>query len=166
MPHYDKPDESLDILISKLMEDHFPELVKANVTIETLFAYDDKGGHPVKCGGYPAMAVVKINNLKNRIKGLADVELTIDGEIFKNLTERQREGLCYHELLHLEVQYDKEGNLKVDDAGRAKIRLAKHDYQFGWFSKSAVQYGNDSPEVYQASLLWNRDGKAFFPTVA
>lgn len=165
MPHYDTPDNSVTDLLDKVKEQYHPELIEAQVTTEVLFAYDDKGGFPVKFGGYPALAVVKINNLKNRAKGFADIEIIVDGEAYKSLTEPQRIAVWDHELYHVVVKRDKEGNIKTDDLNRPKLSVKKHDYQLGWFREIAERHGSNSPEVYQASILWHKDGRTFFPSI-
>ena len=165
MPYYDTPTPEVAEIISSLIEEYYPDLKEAAATIESLFAYDNKGGFPVKAGGYPALACIKINNLKNRVKGFADAEIVIDAENFNAMTPEQRRALLDHELMHLIVVRDKEGAVKTDDASRPKIRLKKHDYQMGWFREIALRHGENSPEVYQAKMLWQKDGRTFFPKV-
>ena len=163
--HYDTPTPEVAEIISSLIEEYYPDLKEAAATIESLFAYDNKGGFPVKAGGYPALACIKINNLKNRVKGFADAEITIDAENFNSMTKAQKISLLDHELYHLIVVRDKEGAIKTDDASRPKLRLKKHDYQMGWFREIAIRHGDNSPEVYQAKILWQNDGRTFFPKV-
>lgn len=165
MPHYDKSSPQVAEIINSLISQYYPDLEEGQVTIESIFAYDSKGGFPVKANGYPALACIKINNLKNRVKGFADAEITIDAENFKSMTEAQKIALLDHELMHLVVVRDKEGNIKTDDANRSKLRLKKHDYQMGWFKEIAVRHGENSPEVYQANILWQKDGRTFFPKI-
>lgn len=163
MAHYDTaPQEVLD-LINSTIEEFYPELVEADVTVDAMMAYDEKGGFPVKHGGYPALAMIKSTSLKNRVKGMADAEITIDAEAFKNMNKLQQKALIDHELCHLIVVRDKEGNIKTDDADRPKLRMRKHDHQMGWFREIAIRHKYNSPEVYQATLLWNEDAPIFFP---
>jgi len=164
MTHYDQPPEEVHEIINKLIDDHYPDLKEAAVKIDVLFAFNDKT-FAVKCGGYPALAVVKINSLKARFKGQGDAEIIIDGDGYEAMSTEQREAVCDHELHHILVQRDKEQNIKRDDLDRPKFRMKKHDYQLGWFREIAERHGQNSPEVYQAKLLWNNDGKTFFPQV-
>lgn len=165
MPQFDITPESINQTVQSLIEANHPELVEANVTVDTIFAFDDKGGFPVKTNGYPSSANIKISNLKSRVKGAADAEICIDREAFNAMTEGQQAALLDRELHRLIVVRDKEGNVKVDDAERAKLRLKKFDYMLGWFKEIAVRHGADSPEVYQANILWQKDGRTFFPKV-
>ena len=77
----------------------------------------------------------------------------------------QQEALLDRELFRLVVKRDKEGNVKTDDAERPVLRLKKFDYMLGWFKEIAVRHGGDSPEVYQANILWQKDGRTFFPKI-
>ncbi len=165
MPYYDASTPQVAEIINSLIGQYYPDLEEGQVTIESIFAYDNKGGFPVKAGGYPALACIKVNNLKNRVKGFADAEITIDAEAFKAMTDPQKIALLDHELYHVLVVRDKEGNIKTDDANRSKLRLKKHDYQMGWFKEIAQRHGENSPEVYQANILWQKDGRTFFPKI-
>lgn len=162
MTHYDTaPQEIIDI-INNIIDEYHPELVEAQATVDAMMAYNDKGDFPVKASGYPALATIKISSLKNRVKGMADAEITIDAEAFKSMNELQQKALIDHELYHLIVARDKEDNIKIDDAGRPKLKIRKHDYQMGWFKTIAIRHKHNSPEVYQANLLWNSDAPIFF----
>lgn len=159
---YDKtPDEVLH-LINETMEKYHPDLTNNGVTVDALFA-ENSNGDPLKHGGYPALAYVKITNLRNRIKGFADAEITIDRLVWNGLSQDQRASLIDHELHHLQVKTDKDGNTKTDDADRPKLGLKKHDYQFGWFREIAARHGQNSMECYQANMILKNDGLTFFP---
>ncbi len=163
MPQYDITSPEINETVQKLITANHPELVEANATVDTIFAFDDKGGFPVKTNGYPSAANIKISNLKSRVKGAADAEICIDRDAFNAMTEPQQLALIDRELYRLIVVRDKEGAVKRDDADRAKLRIKKFDYMLGWFKEIAVRHGTDSPEVYQANILWQKDGRTFFP---
>lgn len=163
MTSYDKAPQEVIELINKTIDDFYPELKEAGVTVEALFAFSETADYPVKFGGYPALAYIKISNLKSRVKGMADAEITIDKGAYEAMNPMQQRALLDHELHHLIVARDKDGNIKIDDCSRPKLKVKKHDYQMGWFREIAVRHGENSPEVYQAKLLWNNDGKTFFP---
>lgn len=160
--HYDQPSDSTLALIQSTLEEFHPELVEAQVTVDAIMAFNDKG-FPVKEGGYPALACTKINSLVNRIKGFMDASIYIDGSAFESMGEAEQKALIDRQLYCLTVVRDKEQNIKTDDAGRSKLRLKKCDYRLSWFREIAVRHKENSPEVYQAKLLWRNDGKTFFP---
>lgn len=155
------PQEVHDKAASIIAQFH-PQLGSSEVTLDILMATNDTGD-AVSHAGYPALAVVRIINLKDRVKGLKDAEITIDAKAYWHMTDEQRTALIDHELTHLIVLYDGDGLMKTDDIGRPKLKLKKHDYQFGWFTEVAKRHGRNSPEVYQARILWENDGQAFFP---
>jgi len=163
--HYDTPPQETLDLINFIKDKHHPELRDNNVTVDAIFAYNDKSEYPVKQGGYPVLAFTKVTPLKNRVKGFADVEITIDGSAWESLNDAQKEALIDRELYSLTLIYDKEGALKTDDANRPKIKLKKYDYRLSWFREIATRHKENSPEVYQAKILWNQDGPTFFPKV-
>ena len=59
-----------------------------------------------------------------------------------------------HELSHLELVTDGYGNVKHDDLERPRLRIALHDWQFGWFDAVARRHGSDATEVQQAKKLF------------
>lgn len=162
--HYDQPSEQVIALIKSTIKEFHPELDEAQVTVDAIMAYNDKG-FAVKAGGYPALACIKANSLANRIKGLADALITIDGDSYDSMSEAQQKALIDDQLYCLMITRDKEQNIKTDDASRPKLRLKKCDYRLSWFREIAVRHGSNSPERYQAKVLWENDGKAFFPNL-
>ena len=158
------PTEVLD-LIKQTMEEYHEELHEADVTVDAIFAFNESGDYPVKFGGYPALAFIKINSLKNRVKGAMDAEITIDRDAYNAMSQLQRIALIDHELHHLIIARDKEDNIKFDDAERPKLKIRKHDYQMGWFRDIALRHKENSPEVYQAQMLWQADATTFFSKV-
>jgi hypothetical protein len=146
----------------KLISQYHHDIENAAVRIDYLFATSDSG-NAVMLHGYPCLAVVRIVNLKDRAKKNADAEITIDAEAYKTMTDAQKDGLLDHELHHLIVKRDKDGGFDLDDLYRPKLKLRKHDWQMGWFEEIARRHGPASPEVYQAQILWDNAGQAFFP---
>lgn len=165
MPSFDITTPEINQTVQSLIEQNHPELVEANVTVDTIFAFDDKGGFPVKTNGYPSAANIKISNLKSRVKGAADAEIVLDRDAFNSMSVIQQQALIDRELYKLSVKRDKEGNIKTDDANRAKLGLKKFDYMLGWFKEIAIRHKENSPEVFQAKILWQKDGQTFFPKV-
>lgn len=165
MASFDTTPESLNQTIQTLIAANHPELVEANVTVDTIFAFDDKGGFPVKTNGYPSSANIKISNLKSRVKGAADAEICIDRDAFNAMTEGQQQALLDRELHKIMIKRDKEGTIKIDDASRPVLKIKKFDYMLGWFKEIAIRHKENSPELYQAKLLWKNDSKTFFPSL-
>ncbi len=138
------------------------DLWKCELKIDYLYATNDTGD-AVSHRGYPALAVVRIVNLKDRTKGMGDAEITIDAAKYMKMTERQQDALLHHELHHLIIVSDEEGHVKLDDQGRPKLKMRKHDYDFGLFTDIAEIYGMDSPEVTNMKIMWDNAHQALFP---
>jgi hypothetical protein len=142
-------------LLAAVMKQHHPEFVEVGVRVNVLMATrarDEKTGEPkgesaLRHHGWPAQALIKINGHRDRVAGKADADLYLDAERWDELTQRQRQALLHHELLHLEIQSDEDGNVVLDDCNRPKLRIRPHDYQMGGFYQVAEDYGADAPEV-------------------
>lgn len=157
------PDEVIE-KVNDLLELYHPKLKEAGVTIHILQAHST-GGDAVTVGGYAALACISITSLKNRVKGMKDVEIIIDAERYDELTEPQQIALLDHELHHLEIDPDEGGGCKRDDASRPKLVMRRHDVQFGWFTVIAERHGANSPEQMQAKKLIDKYGQSFFPFI-
>ncbi len=146
-----------------MIERYHPQLRDAGVTLTYLFAHatTDKNGDPtgpaIKFGGYAALATIKIIGAKERADGRADAEMTIDGDRWQELTEGRKYALVDHELEHLELKYDKDGNVVRDDMNRPKLVIRKHDHQFGWFDAIVRRHGRSACEFEQYDTFKSAD---------
>lgn len=126
------PDEVMAIAESVIRE-HHNTLNKAGLTIGYLFAHADKDeeGNPkgpsIQHNGYAVAAVVRIVNLRDRVAGLPDVMIVIDGDQWPEWSAERRRAILDHELTHIRLTD------KTDDADRPKVKLRKHDIMIGGF---------------------------------
>jgi len=136
------------------MRHYHKDLADAGVTVALLIASGPRDSHgelmgpAVSHGGYAAKAVVKITNLKDRAAGLEDVVLILDGDHIDEWTDREADAIYDHELAH-PVLVLKKGKLVRDDLNRPKLRMRKHDGQFGWFFDVAERHKEHSTEAQQ-----------------
>lgn len=172
-----KPGHEVHGLIREIMEEHHPDLVEAGVTVNAVFAYaplrsDGVPKQPsVKLHGYPCEAVVKINSLKARVEGLADATITFDGHLWggvetaklEPMADDRRKALIDHELQHLELKTDGDGNNKRDDLNRPELKMRLHDVEVGWFRAIAERHGKAAGECRQAAMLVDRKGQLLWP---
>ncbi len=157
MPLYEKANAECYRICETMLKLYHGHLVDVGVTVDILFAKPkpDKNGEvdpaavTVKHGGYPAAAVVKINSFKLRAQGHADAEITIDHEKWSVTADDRKDALIDHELEHIELKLDKEGNVARDDLDRPMLKLRPHDHQFGWFDSVARRHGMASYELQQ-----------------
>ncbi len=110
---YDKVPAEVRKIVKDLVEQHFPDLVEAEVKIDLLFATaehkDEEGPREpsLKLNGYPCAAIAKITSYENRVKGPGDCSISIDADEetgWPSWSDRRRESLLRHELLHFEIQ--------------------------------------------------------------
>jgi Putative phage metallopeptidase len=161
MPHYDSaPTEAYSIAKSTLQHERYRPFREAGVSWSLWMAFANNDEPPITFHGVAALARAKIIRLLDRVKGNTDVEILIDGVWWQNATPAGRSALLAHEFWHFEIITDKR-----DDTGRPVVRLRKHDYQFGWFNCIAQQYGADSVECLQASILMDKDGQSYWPAL-
>lgn len=90
--------------------------------------------------------MIKIVGLADRVAGLADSMLKIDAERWKDLSDKQRNALIDHELTHLIVKTDKDGNTKTDDLDRPKLQMKRHDREISCFDDVIRRHERDSLE--------------------
>ena len=154
------PGTDVSELVTELIDQFHPHLRDVDVTFEFLSVTREKdddgefaGDHPLKLHGYPCAAIVKINAYKLRVQGHADVLITINGEEWETLSRDEQRALMDHELTHVELKTDAEGNLSRDDLGRPKLKMRLHDHQFGWFDAVVRRHGKASIEHQQAETF-------------
>lgn len=159
----------LDVLAVAVTKYH-ADLDEAGVTFNVLMVHasrDEKtgmaSGPAIKCHGYPAKAVVKINPLEKRVAGLADAMILVDGDEWGEWTEEHRLAVFDHELEHLELQKDEDDGVKLDDCGRPKLKLRLHDIVLEGFSEVAKRHGDASNEKMLAKFVADKFGQMLFP---
>lgn len=155
MPTLTKNPPGVAEIVNRIVEKFHGGLLGAGVTIDILEArprVNDNGdteGCALKLHGYQCAAIMKVVSYKERVKGNADAELTIDGENWETLTMEEKEALVDHELEHLQLKLDGEGLLIRDDLDRPKLKIRLHDVQIGWFNPVARRHGPASIEWKQ-----------------
>lgn len=161
---YNRAPQIVEDKAQALILRNYPDIDKAELKIDYLFCFSD-AGPAITNGGYPAIGQCKVISLKDRSKGMGDVEIMLDQTAFMNMSSDQQDALIDHELNHIIILRDDDGLLKTDDLNRPRVTMRKHDYQMGWFTCIAQRHGAASPEVYQAKILFEENGQAFFPAL-
>jgi hypothetical protein len=156
-------DASVHALAKEVMEAHHPELRMPDgefVRLCIMMAFGDANSDEpsLKLHGYPAAAIVKVIPYDQRVDKRADAEIKIDQSQWDSFTENQQRALLDHEITHLEIQKDKDGFVKTDDAGRPKLGVRLHDWQLGGFRSIAERYGTDAIEVMNARAFDEKFG--------
>jgi hypothetical protein len=119
------------------------DLAAAEVSIGILMATAPEGEPAVKLHGYACAAKVKINSYADRVEGKPDATITIDAAEWAEMDDLRRQALIDHELNHLEVQRDEEGQVKSDAHGRPKLKIRLHDVEVGVFDRIIAKYESE-----------------------
>jgi hypothetical protein len=149
----------------------YKELIEAKVRIDFLFAFAEVGedgeskGDAITKHGIRALGVCRKLGVKDRVMGRADAEILLDGDWWEDASEGQRRALLDHEMHHLVVCSDQEGQVIRDDLKRPKLKMRKHDVEVGWFALVAGRHGSNSLEIEQAKAVMDSYGQLFWPTI-
>jgi hypothetical protein len=150
MSWYSIANEEVNLTIQKVMKENHGDLHAAGVTVTALIARSEEGP-AIKVRGSEAAGCIRITKLAERTLGLGDALMTLDGERMDAWTSRRLQAVIDHELRHLMLAKNKKtGQIQLDDEGRPKLRIRPHDFEFGWFARTAELYGEESYEVSQA----------------
>lgn len=160
MPSYMKTDEHLPALIADTAEQYRGDLVNAGVHVDALWAY---GG--LKHHGYPAAAVVKINGVKERLRGIADATIIFCVEHWQKISQAERIALVDHELTHLVLVVDEDGRPIADDAGRPRLKMRPHDFELGVFDVIVQRHGAAAGDTKALIAAAERKTQAALPLV-
>lgn len=155
------PDEVVRMLEDAMTKWHV-ELTEARVEVKPLFcrAYDRDGEAipAIKSSGQAKVARIKITSLEDRVRGLGDAKLLIDGNKWERIGHNARLALLDHELEHLEINGE-----DLDDAGRPKLKLKHHDWEVSGFDEVIKRQGENAIEFQGAAKLRERFAQLLLP---
>jgi putative metallopeptidase len=158
---YDKAPLVVQTTVLEVLHQHHGDLESAGVTLNILFAYQyDKDGEALpamKVRGHQALAKISITSLPDRVRGLPDAKLVFDREFgWVRLSDSRRQALIDHELTHLMLVFDAEGDLKLDDCNRPKLKLRHHDWELTGFDAVAKRHGEAAVEIHEI-IRWQEE---------
>lgn len=159
-------------MLDHVLDTYQQRLRKAGVHVglrQAMSKVDDEGnpkGPALKHHGVPCYATVKIVAQKDRVMGLADAVITIDGDRWATLARETRIAILDHECEHLEPLLEEDGSPKEDDCGRPRLAMKPHTYEVGWFVEVAARHGNASIERQQAQMMLAENGQVLFAFMA
>lgn len=141
MKTYKKTGDDVPKIVTALLRKWYLVLAGIELRVDTIFVSTDGKGPALTHGGHPAAAVVRILDSKQRAMGRGDVEIVIDEAGWQDMGQAERNALIDYELYHVELKLDDDKKVKLDEHGRPKIKMRKHDHQFGWFEVIAHLHG-------------------------
>jgi hypothetical protein len=141
-------DQTVLDMADQIIRRYYPEFIDAGLTIFYVFVETDGIGAALSHGGYPAAGACKINSLKDRVEGKADCTITIDKAWWAGHDTRQNLAMLDHELHHILIAKDDDNKFILDDCGRPKVKLRKHDWQHGGFLEIAKRHRMASVDMH------------------
>lgn len=170
MAIYRNADSQAHDLIHELIDEYHGSLKDCAVRVGALFAFaprDEETGEPkgdaLKKYGLPASATVRIVSQRDRIAGLPDCQILIDGEAWeKEWSDEHKKAVLDQQLQYLEVQFDEEGGVKLDACCRPRLRIIPPDYLISGFRMIAERHGDESVEVKEARKVQKVYGQLLF----
>lgn len=175
MPTFQKCDASVYKLANDIIlkfDTHKP-LGASGCKIDLVFAFcdrDEKSGRPLNDAltknGIRALGITRSIPLKDRALGRGDAEVALDGDWWKEVGAEEQEAMLDHELHHISIKCDKNGNIHYDDLNRPLIKIRKHDVEVGWFRVIAERHGSASIEQQQAKKIMDSQGQFYWPGIA
>jgi len=151
-------------------ESHLP-ILESGVTFSLLFAFGDRDedtgeltSDALTLHGQRALGIARKVSEKDRVKGLPDAEILLDGDYWPTVDEEKQRALLDHEMHHISLKVSK-GQIQHDCAGRPKLKLRKHDVEIGWFKCIAERHGAASIERQQAQHILDSCGQYFWPQI-
>lgn len=131
MSTYHQPDRGMLDVLHDVTERYHDRLVDAGVRVAILQAravVDKNGirkGPAIRHGGYACLATIRIVPTRQRVAGLADAEILVDGDRWPDLSAEERRALIDHELTHIEVKEDDDGVLLELDGSPEDVEAAE-----------------------------------------
>jgi hypothetical protein len=166
---YSLADKDTELLCEDLVANYHADLDTAGATFNIVFALrdpEDESDKPVLANkGHRVFGISKIHSLKERLLGLADAEILLDGDAWPSMNGKAKRAALDHQLQYFEVKRDKEGEFVYDDLQRPVLKMRLSDRSYDWFDAVAERHGEHSMEVIQMRRLFTESGQTYLPFV-
>jgi hypothetical protein len=156
---YAKVDVETSQIFEEVLGENHDEMTAIGVTFDILFGYapvNDEGertGNALKIHGFPTNSISSIVNLKNRVKGNADAEIVLDGDIWPDLTIEQKKAVLDRAVEQFEISRNIDGEVITDTHGRPKLKMRQADWCISVFTDIVKRHGVNAPESAQLAAL-------------
>ena len=142
-------DKAVYTRLESMISGYYGELLECSVTIGILFAHPSSKSPDkpaIMVHGIQVYSTIRLINLKDRVAGLPDVQLILDGPYWsdRTTTEANRTEIIDSQLYRLEVKRDKSGGIITDDLGRPVFRLKRPDYALSGYDAIIRRHGAGS----------------------
>ena len=145
-------------VVYDVMDRWHTELGKAEVGISVLMVHppenaegEPTGAPAIKLHGAACYAKIKRLSAEDRIMAIGagvvvDARMEIDAFRWGQLSKKQRDALIDHELTHLYIREDTNGQVMLHDDGRPKLFMMPDDWQITGFERVTRRHGMDAIE--------------------
>ena len=103
-------------------------------------------------GGIVLAKASKLGNKQRDVFGYAFM-IVVAHDLWREMPKKKRLRLLWHELNHLQIMYDEDGNPETDAEGRVKTWLQKHDLIVRSFKEEIEKFGLDADALPTAKYL-------------
>lgn len=155
-------------VLSRVLSSHHRDLKNAKIRVALIMIDPklDTTGEPLGpamvVGGDPAVARVRIASPIDRLLGGYDVRIDVDGFIWGLASEGRKLALLDHELCHLCLDRDSQGQIVPNDDSTARLVRRGHDWALTGFAEVVERHGNDAVEVFGLKALHDEHGQLLF----
>jgi len=151
---YSMAPEPLVELCREIIQRWHPDLDSADAKVDILLAFRDpeKEAPALSKEGHRILGTSKILSLKDRVKGMGDCEIVLDGDEWSAMTDAHKEALIDHQLEHFEVKRDKDGSFIFDDLNRPVLKMRPHDRVIRMYDSIIARHRETSLEMRQLRL--------------
>lgn len=146
-------------IMEDLIKTHRKDLAEARIAIAWRFGWRTDTDGKLKLGTMSKASEFQRDLPKDAYDGV----MQLNHEAFNGglLGDEQQRAVIYHELCHLEVAKDADGEPKQDDKGRTCFRIRKHDVEefnevvakFGCYKKDVEKFAATAAEAQRQPLL-------------
>ena len=168
MTTYQKCSDTERKLLHQVINDCYPDIEKARVTFDLIFARAERDkdnlpkGTPLKEHGVACASIIKKTNVINRVCGLRDILLLLDGDAWADFGIAEKNALLDHNLYHIMLEKAEDGTFSHDNAGRPLTELRNHDFDVGGFQEVIGRRGRAALEAQYLSEAANYHGQLTF----
>ncbi len=175
MPTFRQADPEDTALLAAVIKEYHPEFREHGVRITLWYAHatrDDLGekkGPAIRANRLQAADyAVKICSYERRVKGSGDAEIHLDGDEVETWTEATKEARLDEAMRELELvtEDDEQGAVKLDDAGRPKLRRSVPDVTVKVWKDVCERRGDHATAVQALRSLDRAFVQAVFPEFA
>lgn len=133
--------------MTRLCRQYHPALADHEIRVALTFVRAfDKDEEPItalKFAGAPANAVVKLLSPERKLREPFDAEIRVDGHIWDDLTDSEKDALIDHELTHIKLVTDANGVVITNDDNSPKLKLIPDDVILTAFLEVIRRHGDN-----------------------